>query len=112
MHERWRKPLKVLSHEPSGEAFIDGNGRIQRGVNLVLDDESVQRLREGYACLKCLAVFERAWPLKCPDCGAPIATEQSKFFAEMYAGEEQLGSRLSINDELERLRNGEIREDR
>jgi DNA-directed RNA polymerase subunit RPC12/RpoP len=103
--ERWRKPVKVLQVEHSSEAFITSDGRIQRGVNIVLDGESVERMRLGYVCAKCLEPFEVPWPLRCNVCGAPVASKQREFFEREFSPSVvELGPRTTMAEELERLR--------
>jgi len=99
--ERWRKPIEVLNIEQSDEIVVGRDGRIQRAVNLELAPESIERLREGYACLKCFEPFEQAWPARCPVCGAPIARDQRLFFAREYAGVVPAPQRLSVDEEVE-----------
>lgn len=104
MTERWRRPARVLSAEASGEAIVTNDGRIQRNVELVLDRETVERVRLGYLCAKCFEPFPVPWPRRCNVCGAPIARDQREFFHREFTGEVPLGSRTSIEDELARLR--------
>ena len=102
--ERWRKPivpLAVRNHDSEGLLLPDG--RQQREAVLTLTEEDKERIRLGYVCAKCLEPFEHAWPERCPVCGAPIRTKQAEFFAEQYGGVEQLGSRVSLSDELASL---------
>lgn len=105
-----RKPLKVLSIEP-GDEVVQVGDRLLRSTKLVFDRESTQRIRHGYACAKCLAVFERAWPEQCPECGAPVRARQLEYFEREYGGVVHVGSRVSLADELaslhERVAKGE-----
>jgi hypothetical protein len=110
MIERWRRPLHVLQVEPSDEAFLTSDGRLQRGVRVTYDRESTERIRLGYACGKCMEPFEIPWPEHCNVCGAPVRERQPEFFAREFAGESHLGSRLSLPEELERLREGDLRD--
>jgi hypothetical protein len=101
--ERWRKPAGVLDIDPSGEVTITSDGRIQRIPTLVLDAETVERMRLGYMCVKCLEPFQVPWPVRCHVCGAPIAREQRAYFEREFAGDVHMGSRVSIEDELASL---------
>jgi len=107
--ERWRQPLVVQHVEDSTEAVQMPDGRVMRNPSFVFDPESVERLRLGYACAKCMEPFEQPWPERCHVCGAPIASKQREFFAREYAGTTELGSRHSINDEIERMREENLR---
>jgi hypothetical protein len=99
--ERWRKPAEVLSIEPaSDQGLWLPDGRVQGEVELTLSRETVERMRAGYMCAKCLEPFEQAWPERCHVCGAPIRTDQAQYFAREYAGMEQLGPRTSLDEEL------------
>jgi Rubrerythrin len=69
--ERWRKPLVPLLIEPLPEGIWLPDGRVQGQVSFTLLSTDIDRLRSGYACAKCLEVFEQAWPERCPLCGAP-----------------------------------------
>lgn len=104
MFERWRKPLKVYAVEDSGEAFVTSDGRIQRGLKIIYDRESTERIRLGRACARCMEVFEEAWPEHCPMCGAPIKARQAEYFDKEFGGEVRLGPRSPLKDELEHLR--------
>jgi len=99
--ERWRKPVIPLAIEeanPQGIWLPDG--RVQGDVTLILEESDVDRMRSGYACAKCLEPFEHSWPERCNVCGAPIRKEQAAYFAREYGGDERLGSRLSLSEEL------------
>jgi hypothetical protein len=108
--DRWRKPLKVLDVEPGEEVVLAGE-RFVRSTRITFDRESTERIRHGYACAKCLAVFERPWPERCRDCGAPIRERQAEYFMREYGGVVHLGPRTSLADELaglhERVAKGE-----
>lgn len=90
MAERWRRPLTVLGVEDSNEAFVERDGTIRRGIKVIFDRESTERIRSGYACAKCLEVWERAWPERCPTCGAPIRERQLEYFAREFEVREPL----------------------
>jgi DNA-directed RNA polymerase subunit N (RpoN/RPB10) len=104
MLERWRKPLGVVYVDDSNEATETLDGRVFRMPNFFFDAESVERLRLGYACVKCMEVFEQPWPERCNSCGAPIRKEQSAYFEREFSGEVLLGSSHSLEDELGLLR--------
>lgn len=100
MAERWRRPAVVLDIEQSPDtALWLPDGRVQGEVRLTLADETVERMRLGYMCAKCLEPFERAWPKRCHVCGAPIRTKQAEYFAREFLGEELLGG-ATLEDEL------------
>jgi hypothetical protein len=100
MQERWRKPLTVLDVEDGDEAFLTSDGRVFRSKRITYDRESTERIRSGYACAKCMEPFEQAWPERCPECGAPIASRAAEYFNREYAGFEHIGPRTSLADDL------------
>lgn len=94
------RPLKVLHHEPSDQGYMV-NGRLVRAERIVYDRESTERIRQGYACAKCMEPFETAWPRSCPFCGAPVAARQSEYLArELDIQIMQIGPRTSLAEEL------------
>lgn len=103
MAERWRTPVVPLEVEYQEQALWLPDGRIQRVAGFTLRPDDVERMRTGYACAKCLEPFEQAWPEHCPVCGAPIRSEQAAYFAREYGGEQHLGPRTTLAEELETL---------
>lgn len=82
--ERWRRPIVPLDISQSEEVIVTSDGREMRQPVLTLSADDIDRLRAGYACMKCLRVFERSWPERCPDCGAPVRREQAAYFAREF----------------------------
>ena len=99
MPERWRKPLNVVSIEHADYVVLLPDGRVQRDARIGVDSESMERILTGYACAKCLGVFEHAWPVLCPDCGAPIRERQAEYMAK-HLEFDPLVDRLSTDDEI------------
>lgn len=103
MAERWRRPLKVLDLEPGREIMLDSDGRLRRSVKIVYDEESLERIRQGYACARCLEVFEVPWPLRCPTCKAPVGGRQAAYFEREVGADEWLGPKTTLEEERESL---------
>lgn len=104
MAERWRKPVVPLAVEThDSEGILLPDGRVHRQAVLALRPEDIDRMRAGYVCVKCLEPFEQAWPERCPVCGAPIRREQAAYFARELGEAMQLGSSVSLADELDAL---------
>lgn len=101
MAERWRKPVIPLHIEAHPTQVIDlSDGRQLGDAVIVLSEEDKERMRLGYVCVKCFEPFERAWPERCPVCGAPIRKEQAAFFAqEALATPMHLGPTTTLEDE-------------
>jgi hypothetical protein len=103
LSERWRKPLTVIDVYPSdSELILLPDGRVQRQNIVVYDRESTERIRQGWACVKCGEPFPQAWPEQCPVCGAPIRERQAEYFAKEYAVLED--NRPSLEEEIEGIR--------
>ena len=112
MRERWRKPARVLDVQPLEQGiWVPGSARVFGGVQVTLDADTIDRMRAGYLCAKCLEPFEQAWPERCPVCGAPIRTEQAEYFAREFAGEENLPT-FDEDDEIARMHEQIEREER
>lgn len=98
MRERWRKPAEVLDIEQIHEGVWLPDGRVQGAVRLTLSEDTVERMRLGYMCVKCLEPFEHAWPERCNVCGAPIRDKQAEYFAKQYGGATKLGPTEPLDD--------------
>lgn len=102
--ERWRKPVEIVSIESdTGAVRFGQDERLQRDYEVIVTEESYERMRTGYMCCQCYEPFERPFPAKCNVCNFQVASLQSKTLADAYLGETFLGSTETINDELERL---------
>ena len=104
MPERWRRPAEILSIEHDHEEGIWlPDGRVQGVVRITVSKDTLERMRTGYMCAKCMEPFEVAWPERCDTCGAPIRTAQAEYFAKEFGGVQQLGgSKLEIDGIHER----------
>lgn len=67
-------------------------------------------MRSGYLCGNCLEDFAKsgvgAFPEECPVCHFKVRELQAEQLRRQDVGEVELGSRVSINDELTRLGEG------
>jgi hypothetical protein len=80
-------------------------------VEMALAAEDVERIRQGYVCIRCLEPQSVPFPEICESrlpngarwCNFPIKEKQLEEFAAMYHGEVSLGSKVNLNDEVERL---------
>jgi hypothetical protein len=97
--ERWSKPAVPIAIEPTDQVTTLPDGRNFAMHAPVLSAEDIERARLGYLCLKCLEPLERAWPERCPLCGAPIRREQAAYFAREF-GEVKLGPSTTLEEEL------------
>lgn len=81
------------------------DGRQAFEAKVTLTEAGIEMLKEGYLCGHCLQDLRPvgAFPERCPLCGFRVRELQSTQLARDFIGEEQLGSRLSLSDELTRL---------
>jgi hypothetical protein len=96
---KWNEP--VIEADPYFvEMTADGP---REGVRMAFCGEDIEMFREGYKCLDCLELLPAAFPDECFLCGFPVRAEQSRLFAERFAGSRAVGSRINEDEELERL---------
>lgn len=99
MAERWRRPMRFEVIGPSDSVSTLGDDRVFHDPEILISDESWERIKTGYLCL-CGEPHERPWPATCPVCGVSRHTVQGeirmKFTGYIAAGE-------TISDELARL---------
>lgn len=101
--ERWRKPvIPVAVTDDPTKATHDGNV-FRAGYNATFDADTIERFRQGYACLRCWEPQERPFPEVCGLCMYPIRDNQQKDFAEEFEGEKWIGPTTSLSDEYERM---------
>ena len=103
--ERWRRPATVYCVEEDSSFVEDeADGRTFGGVRMTVSAETLERLRLGRLCAKCLEPQQEAMPVRCSLCGFGIRSQQRAWFEHYFRGIELIGSRLSLDDELERLK--------
>lgn len=108
MDERWRRPLKVHAVMEDVEAYnteIGPNGveHLVRATKWVIDEESMARLRMGYACLNCMEPFPEPFPARCSLCNYAVAENQLRDLAATDRGGMHVGPATTLADERERL---------
>lgn len=103
--ERWRRPPVILGIEEDPSFVTDEeDGRVFGGVRITTDAETTERIRLGYICARCFQLHEEAYPEECSMCRFPMRRSQGEWFRRFYKGIEVVGSRVSLGDELERLK--------
>lgn len=78
---------------------------------MALPESDVERIRQGYVCIRCLEPQSVPFPPICESvlpngqrwCNFPIRDKQMEEFAIMFKGTVKLGSNVNLNDEVERL---------
>lgn len=85
----------AVEHD-STHIYRHRDGRLQAGVNWVLGEELLDKIRQGYACLTCTEEFREnglptQWPETCPVCGYEVRRSQAEDFAKHRRGEVEVG---------------------
>ena len=88
-----------------GRAVQLSDGRVQHQSKITLSEEGYQMLRQGYLCGRCLQDLTPlgAFPEECPVCHFRVRELQLLQLQEDFVGEEELGPRTSLSDEMARL---------
>jgi hypothetical protein len=81
---------------PSREVYVDKDGNPFRGIDMVVDDETIDEWRAGYRCaahpVGCGAAQREAFPEKCiePYCHFNLRRDLSRWLEQAFKGEENL----------------------
>lgn len=113
---RWAKPVDVLDTVESNALVQFPDGTIMGDVQVSVDNETWERLRQGRVCANCFEPLEEAFPEVCNALKLPDGTVVGCFYkvrecqirdltSRHGAGQEvRLGPRVNKAEELERLR--------
>lgn len=113
---RWSKPARILDVEEAENLVQMPSGEIMQDVMVSVDDETLERMKQGYICKNCLEPQETPFPEVCmaqklPDgtvvgCYYRMRDRQLRDLHMQHRSleEVQIGSKLNRRDELERLR--------
>lgn len=116
MTERWRKPANILDAVEGDTLIAMPSGEFMINAKVAVDDETLERMRQGYICKNCLEPQETPFPemcqaLKLPDgrvvgCFYRMRERQIVDLEIEYGSMEEVhvGSRINYADETERLR--------
>jgi hypothetical protein len=107
------EPVTILDAVPSSDATTVrlADGREFIDVNMAMPDTDVERIRQGYVCIRCLEPQSKPFPEVCESklpngerwCNFPMREKQAGEFAAMYKGTVKLGSSIDVADEIARL---------
>ena len=86
--------------DPDAYVVMPDGRRTQRHA-FGLTDEVVERIKQGYVCIKCLEAYANAFPDKCLVCGFPMRDQQAAEFAKDFRGGVQYGPSTTIDEEYE-----------
>jgi len=97
---------------PTGEPIIPSHvdidaesyTRLPDGRNVAtplfaLTAEQVERVRQGFICIKCLEALDSAFPDLCPVCRFPMRLRQMEEFSKTFRGEKKFGPTTTIEEE-------------
>lgn len=103
--DRWREPVEIVSIESDASRTVRfGNDeRQQRDYEVIVTEDSFERMRQGYMCAQCYEPFAQPFPEQCNVCRFEVANKQLHQLEETYIGETWVGSKQTIHDELEEL---------
>lgn len=107
-------PVTILDTQPSDTltTVSFGDDRVMADVDIALPDTDIERIRQGYVCIRCLEPQPEPFPAICESrlpsgerwCNFPIREMQAAEFAIMFKGTVKIGSSVNLVDEVERMR--------
>ena len=77
------------------------DGRTMWTPLFALTEAQVEKVRQGYICIKCLEDLNSAFPDLCPVCAFPMRLRQTEEFAKTFRGEKKFGPSTTIEEEYE-----------
>lgn len=80
-----------------------GGDRWVRDVDVTISEEDLERIRQGYMCLKCFQRFEHAFPEVCtfPLCDFRVRERQIEELGRIYAGVLEQAEEMYDQDALD-----------
>lgn len=117
VNERWAKPVNFLGAEHDDQVVTLPDGRTVQDARVFADNDSLERMKEGRVCFGCYEPLEQPWPevhesipAKLPDgatiqvpCGYECKKNKGADLRKLDMTLAHLGSRVNVNDEIERL---------
>jgi hypothetical protein len=100
----------VTTESPTTVRLADG--REFMDVDMAIADNDVERMRQGYVCIRCLEPQSEPFPAVCesvlPDgvtrwCNFPMREQQAAEFERQFKGTVLIGSRVNLEDEQAHL---------
>lgn len=122
--ERWRKPAKTYDAVEGDTLVQMPSGDVMVNAKISVDEETLERMFQGYICKNCLEPQERPFPevcnaLKLPDgkvvgCYYRMRDNQLRDLHMEWGSltEAKIGPRVKKSDEIERLRELDAYENR
>lgn len=107
-HIDWDTPVipTYVKKDPSLLVAF-GDDDLRQGVEMGLSPDDVNRIRQGYVCIKCKEPQPVPFPEACSLCKLPMREAQRELFAKLYQGDAKQGrdwgSSINFTDEIDRL---------
>lgn len=77
------------------------DGRVMQRTVLGFPAAVVERMRQGYVCVKCYEALDSPFPDECPICKFPMRERQGAEFAKDFRGDIAFGPSTSLDEEYE-----------
>ncbi len=103
--ERWRRWTPPAAIEDSPTDVIVEDGEMSRAVDVTWPAEVIEKIRQGYQCLKCAEPQPAPFPDHCgnPVCRYPMRAQQADDFEKEFHGSKWVGPKVSLEEELAML---------
>lgn len=96
------RPIIADATDVDIDAFtIMADGRHMQKTVFGLQADEVERIRQGFVCIKCLEEFDAAFPEECSVCKFPMRDHQTEEFAKEFRGNIRFGPATTIDEEYE-----------
>lgn len=94
------EPITTEWTDTDPDAFtVMPDGRKMQRTVFGLSEEQVERIRQGFICIKCLEVYAIAFPDACKVCGFPMRDHQAEEFAKDFRGGVAFGPSTTLEEE-------------
>ena len=101
----WRDGVKLEAVFEDPAEIVHVGGRWMNDVKVAVAPEQVERIRQGYVCIRCLEPQETPMPKECSAfwCRFPMRDEQLREYKERFQGDIQAGGSTTLREDFDRL---------
>lgn len=94
------EPIVAEGHDVDTESYmVLPDGRAMERTVLGFSAEIIERMRQGYVCVKCYEAVNTAFPDECPVCKFPMREKQTEEFAKDFRGSIRFGPTTTLDEE-------------
>lgn len=94
------EPIIAQATDVDVDAYtVSPDGRLLQRTIFGLSEAQVERIRQGYVCIKCLEAYANAFPDACSVCHFPMRERQSDEFAKDFRGNVRFGPSTTLDEE-------------